>query len=350
MRSAEKRDPDRMAIPDTFIKFLDRYPEALITPPKDFDTDWYTLTYPDVNKSLCDPLEHFMLYGHAEGRRANSLHRSKDVAHARLDKLKEPQPSDELALFVTFAPGGKIKPHVPQYLCALKQAGISTILIVAADNPDAVQTVDLIEKVDGLFVRQNGGFDFAAWAHVAREIEFTGVRSIFLVNDSLVGPFTIKGFNHILARVRGSDAELIGMTNSIELKQHLQSYFVVAKNDGVGALLDFLKTVRILEDKWQVIFSYEIQMASYFRSRGLTAEPLFPSFESTNPTVQLWRELIAQGFPFVKVEVIRNPNTIGWKSVLRAEGFDVEVAEKSVDLINTLTNNETISNKTTENQ
>ncbi len=315
--------------------------EAGVGPPEDFDPTWYLETYPDVADSLCDPLEHYLNFGEAEGRRANATHLSTEITDSRLNTLKTPAKADEIVLFVTFAPEGRIKPHVPVYLDALKQVGLSTVLIVAADNPDAVKTSDLIDKVDGLFIRQNGGFDFAAWAHVARQIDLSGARLVCLANDSLVGPFTVERLRGIMARVRGSDAHLVGLTNSLEMKEHLQSYFLVAKGRGVQALLEFLGTVRMLEDKWQVIFSHEIQVSDFVQSKGLRTEALFPSFVERNRSVHQWRELIEEGFPFVKMEVIRNPQTQGWKSLLRANGYDAEIAEESVNLIRSSVADET---------
>ena len=51
---------------------------------------------------------------------------------------------------------------------ALKQEGIAATLIVAADHGFSDDEPWLRALVDGLYVRQNGGWDFACWAHVLR--------------------------------------------------------------------------------------------------------------------------------------------------------------------------------------
>lgn len=333
MRSAVKRDPSRNSLIRSIVALPKRDSGKNYDDPVDFDPVWYLETYPDVSDSLYDPLEHYLEFGRAEGRRANATHLSSEVTSAHLEILKVPEKVDEVVLFVTFAPEGKIKPHVAIYLEALKKIGLSIVLIIAADDPDAVVATDLIDMVDGLFVRQNGGFDFAAWAHVARHIDLSEARLVCVANDSLVGPFTIEGLRQIMDRAREADAELIGLTNSFELKEHFQSYFLVAKRNGVQTLLEFLATVRMLEDKWQVIFSHEIQMLDFFHSKGLRTLALFPSFVVANRSIHHWRELIDEGFPFIKMEVLRTTKDTSWKVTLSEKGYDCKIAEESMRMI-----------------
>ena len=162
-----------------------------------------------------------------------------------------------MALFVTYAPAGRIKPHVPPYLAALARERVSTTLIVSADHPAAVPYADVIDLVDGLYLRQNQGFDFAAWSHVARGIDFSRTRSLYLINDSVVGPLNAERFSEVMDRIRASSAHLVGLTESLQIERHFQSYFLVAKAEGVAALLSFLFGVKAYGDKHAVIMSYE---------------------------------------------------------------------------------------------
>lgn len=331
--SAAKRDPDRNDFlqPSPWIGTLAVTPLTAI--PTHFDPDWYVETYPDVAASFLDPLKHYMLIGHAEGRRINNLDQASSVTESRLEVIKAPEKAKEVVLFVTFAPAGKIKPHVLFYVEALKHAGLSVVLIIAADDLGSLEIGDIAGKVDGLYLRQNGGFDFAAWSHVSRDLDLSNTRLLCLANDSLVGPFSMEALFAVMDRIRNSEAELVGLTNNLELKEHLQSYFIVAKGDAVPSLLDFLRNVMILRDKWQVIFSYEIQLSDYFRSRGFLVETLFSSGMVTNRTVHNWRELIEEGFPFVKMEALQRTEPSTWAPVLLKKGYDVALAKGSVELI-----------------
>lgn len=59
-------------------------------------------------------------------------------------------------------PRGELKPHVRHYLDRLKQHGVSVILIVNSDGPFTATGIDKINGLEGMFVRRNEGYDFAA--------------------------------------------------------------------------------------------------------------------------------------------------------------------------------------------
>ncbi|WP_454683234.1 rhamnan synthesis F family protein [Ancylobacter moscoviensis] len=302
-------------------------------PSADFDPAWYRKTYPDIDGSGLDPLLHYLKYGHAESRRRHATDQSRDVADAQITVLKAPVPASELVLFVTHAPKGKIKPHVPLYLEALKQAGLSTVVIVAAAPSDKVDTTGLIEHADGLLLRENDGYDFAAWAHALRYLDLSSINLLCLANDSLIGPFSAGALRTIMDRARSSTAQLVALTDSHELKRHFQSYFLVAKNDAVRVLADFLGKVRALNDKHQVIMAYELQVLDALEAEGIVGEALFPTTDARNNTLTDWRELVEAGFPFVKAAVLQLPEAQGWQETLAAKGYDPAIAEESLAII-----------------
>ncbi len=92
-----------------------------LKPNKDFDPTWYAKTYPDTVADQSSPFLHYLRHGRLEGRRQNSTDGSRDLDEAEIQILKEAKPAKELALFVTHAPAGKIKPHVPVYISALRE-------------------------------------------------------------------------------------------------------------------------------------------------------------------------------------------------------------------------------------
>ena len=307
--------------------------QAGLRPSEEFDPSWYLRTYPDIAKAELEPLQHYLLHGQAEGRRRNAADRSSNIADAMIETIKAPAPASEIVLFVTHAPEGQIKPHVRPYLESLKQSGLAIILIVAVDPADSVDAAPLLDVVDGLFIRENGGFDFAAWAHVARLVDMSGVRLLCLANDSLLGPFSTGAMQAIMERVRASRAQLVGLTDNYEFNHHLQSYFLVAKEQGVSRLVDFLSTVRWLENKQEVIFAYELQTLDHFKAAGLAGEALFETHVSTNRTTTDWRQLIKDGFPFIKMAVLQSLKVDERRAVMKANGYDPAIAEGSLAII-----------------
>jgi lipopolysaccharide biosynthesis protein len=148
-----------------------------------------------------------------------------------------------MALFVTHAPLGRVKPHVRPFLEALAGEGVAPTVIVATDDIQSVDARDFPDFVDGLYLRQNQGYDFAAWAHVAQDLDLSRTQSLFLINDSIIGPLNSEDFSSLFSRIRASPAELIGLTDSLERTHHLQSYFIVAKQIGVAVLRAYLADV-----------------------------------------------------------------------------------------------------------
>lgn len=302
-------------------------------PSPEFDPAWYRATYPDVGFAGMEPLEHYLRYGAAEGRLSRASAPPRAVAAARMRVLKRPDSGEAVALFVTHAPGGRIKPHVPLYIAALRRENLAVTVIVATDLVDDVDTSALEPLVDGLLVRANEGFDFAAWAHAVRVVDLASTRLLILANDSVIGPLDSAAFSQIMARVRMAPEEIIGLTDNHEIQPHLQSYFLAAKNEAVPALEDFLARVVSISAKHEVIRAYEVPLTAAMKRRGLRTAALFPAPDSQNQTTVDWRALLKRGYPFVKTSALRSENSEDWREVIAQVGYDPAIAEESLKII-----------------
>ena len=256
------------------------------------------------------------------------------AADAEIRCLKEPSFDGELALFVTYSPDGWLKPHVRRYVDSLRREGIAVALIVSTDMGWKFRNSDLLSSVDGLFVRQNKGFDFAAWAHVLQLRPETGHATIlYLVNDSLIGPIDQTEVAEILRKIRASKADVIGLTENRERGWHLQSYFLAFKPRALHstAFASFIEQIVCYEDKLDVIADYELRFATDFKRAGLDCEPIFRAPDARNPTTHHWKQLINSGFPFVKAELFQDAefNADHGPQFLSAMGFDIRLAERS---------------------
>lgn len=305
-----------------------------------FAIDWYLRCNIDVARAGVSPLQHYLQSGRTEGRLP-----SRDcgligpVTDAAITCLKEPSPADEVALFVSHSPNGHLKPHVWHHLASLERHGVSIILIVAADEPFCDADHELLRDLNGLYVRENEGFDFAAWAHVWRlHPELFASKIVYLVNDSVVGPTSDELFARILDRVRKSPADLVGLTDSHEAMWHLQSYFLAFKNRALFsvALRMFINSIVSHSLKNVVIAEYELQLAATLVSAGLSCEVVFPQQTSDpiNRTLFHWKALLEADFPFIKVSTIRDGHpevdTRDWPDALAAHGFDVAIAKRTI--------------------
>ncbi|WP_162875494.1 glycosyltransferase [Sphingomonas crusticola] len=245
-------------------------------------------------------------------------------------------PGGEIALFVTHSATGALKPHILTYLRALNEQDIAVLLLAVTDRQLNIRQ-EVIDAVAGVIVRENAGYDFAAWAHALYlHPEIYGASTLYLLNDSVAGPAAGAGFPDLIARIRGSEADLIGLTESHEYRWHFQSYFLALKPRLLSSyrLHRFFDDVRILDDKDRVIQSYELRFAEDMERSGHWLDLLFPSPMALNPTLYAWRELIADGFPFMKLLPLRGAfsevDTEGWRHTLDQAGFDVALIDAAV--------------------
>src|SRR5271166_4092136 len=309
--------------------------------PGRVDADWYGLQYPDIARAGADPLEHFIGYGRREGRKPNAAEARADgwvsVLDVEISCLKRPVLREEIALFATYCPHGRLKPHVRHYLDCVTRQGVAVVLIVAVEEAFTDADADLMSKVDGIFVRKAIGYDFAAWAHILRlHSELSNANILFLLNDSVFGPTNDTAFNDLLYRIRHSNAEFIGLTESFERSWHLQSYFLALKSRVLAstAFRYFIENIVCYLDKEQVITSYELRFAQIMKIAGFRCEAMFQITDIRNPTIFHWRQLLDAGFPFLKVVTVRDAfpgvDVADWRQVLAAQGYDVSPAERTL--------------------
>jgi hypothetical protein len=137
------------------------------------------------------------------------------------------------------------------------------------------------------------------------------VSRLFLINDSVAGPLVSTRFAALIARVRASSADVVGLTEALTPRRHLQSYFLVFQRrlaDGrmLGAIFD---TVLCFDEKRTVIDVYETRLTRRLRDAGYACEALFPALSddphASNDTYFRWDQLLDLGFPYVKVSVLR---------------------------------------------
>lgn len=306
-------------------------------PSAAFSTTWYMGHNADVAQSGGNPLVHFLQYGRHEARAplpyAIDWASAVPVTAATIGCRKRATPRPEMALLVTHSADATLKPHLRHYLECLAAEGIGVTLVVAADRGFSAEPW-LDGLVDGLYVRQNQGWDFACWAHLHRLDEaYVQCERLFWLNDSVVGPVNGAAFGALLQRVRSDPADVIGLTANHEDGRHLQSYFLAFGRPALAsaAFRGFVEGVQALRSKRDVILAYETRLSPTLEAAGLSTAALFEPNPALNPTLHDWQALLEDGFAFLKVGAM----TAGppeaepaWRAALRRHGYDATLADR----------------------
>jgi lipopolysaccharide biosynthesis protein len=239
-----------------------------------------------------------------------------------------------VALFCHFDAHGAVRVDVLRYLAALREAGFS---IIAVSNGGALQPLAMTHLQTvcaAVLVRRNVGYDFCAWREALERFDVprSDTELVLLANDSVYGP--LHSLTPILARVMAGGADVWGLTDSNQIRFHLQSYFLVAGAAAIrsDAWRRFWQSVRPVPSKSMMIRRYEVGLTQCLSRAGLRCEALWPvatlcqpdrATARVNPTHHLWRQLLDAGFPFIKRELVRdNPAGIAdaaeWRQAVRA--------------------------------
>ncbi|MBE7202143.1 MAG: glycosyl transferase family 1, partial [Parafilimonas terrae] len=251
------------------------------SPSPRFDAPWYRARYPKVAALGLNPLVDYVLTGLEAGRLTRRVPGAAvpEASDARLSCLKrEPRRHGRTALFITHCPEGRIRGHVEPYLKAFAANGADIVLIIAADQHKNAVPQAILDLCASVYLRENKGFDFAAWAHVLLEdVDLLDSETLYLANDSLVGPLSDSDFAALLTKIEAFPEAVIGLADNFYYSHHLQSFFLALKRRCLSsyAFNHFLLSVANWPDKNSVITEYELTFSQRMRAAGLGMRSLF---------------------------------------------------------------------------
>ena len=298
-------------------------------PHPDFDQEWYLAFNDDVQDSGLDPLVHYLTSGRLEGRECAPPSRNSNSCSVldlpyELRYVNSDLSGRDVCVLVTYSRDGNISGHADRLIAAYRAAEFRVVLVVVTEGLSFPLRND-IPGVEALVVRVNHGWDFAAWATVLTVLpELWQASTLILTNDSIYGPLSDKAFTRLMKSVVESESDIVALTDSYQNYRHYMSYFVALKPTALKtqAVREFWNGVRSLKSKNEVIGSYELPAMSIFERAGLSIDVLFPAEpgSTSNPTLAGWRDLIRRGFPFIKVQALRDDleqvATRGWEAEL----------------------------------
>jgi lipopolysaccharide biosynthesis protein len=245
------------------------------------------------------------------------LPRVLDVAPVTTVERWVPVPDDaeRIALMAHWSPDAAQSRSATRLVAELQRLGYR--VVVSSTSPAAGPldfAADPSVRLDELSVlrRDNTGYDFGSWAVAVDACADLLTRPhVLMVNDSLVGPFA--PLDDVIADFEATSADVWGMVESDQFTSHLQSFF---RGFGHGVLAEpamrrFWSDVRVVPDKFALIQQYEFGFTAHLRDHGFSATSFVHHSDvvrdGLNPTILGWRALLEAGVPFVKRELVREP-------------------------------------------
>lgn len=250
-----------------------------------------------------------------------------------------------LTLFAHYDAKAEVKPFILHYLDRLREISDRIVFVSTSPLSDDEQK-KLAPTCSDVLLVENIGLDFGMWKRALEVVPVDGFDELILANSSVFGPF--GSLSPIVDRMGAIPCDFWGINDNIELGWHIQSYFLVFRQNALRsrAFSDFWKHMLLMRTKEQVIRSYEVGLSTYLTESGLRAAVVAPlaclqplpfvqrivgGGSRRNPTVYHPIELIDLGMPFAKIELLRdNPARVDTKRVyerMRDEGYDLRLVE-----------------------
>ncbi|MBO9655026.1 MAG: hypothetical protein J7562_11905 [Agrobacterium tumefaciens] len=241
----------------------------------------------------------------------------------------------DICLFVGLLnKSGTFSPHALRYMRALRSAGLHIFALGVATGDVTTAMDPGADICDAFAARENSGYDFALWATALKTFpDLWNANSLLMANDSV---FVAEDrLPRIIDELKRSAFDVTGLTGCEMENFHLQSFFIRLNRTAIEnpAVRKSWEQVVSWKDKFRIISAYEVALTAKYESAGLRCGALFDPGRTLggrriNPSIDLWREILQQGYPFVKIQLLRdnptNENIAGWRHLLAQNDFALD--------------------------
>ena len=210
----------------------------------------------------------------------------------------------DVVVLVVYARDGLLTPIHRQQISAWTKTGCRVVLVINAGL--YIVDPDLPTEPDAILLRENSGFDFGGWRDALNIVPgLDQARSVAFTNDSLL-PLDQPMLNAMMNAAQAMPDDVVFLTTNTDLELHAQSYFFLLRRSALAAgAADVLRAVPDWPNKQALIEHVELQLMRQFRARRRTVGILYPGQGkfAGNRTILDWKGLIAEGFPFMKIQL-----------------------------------------------
>lgn len=220
-----------------------------------------------------------------------------------------------LGIFQCADKDGLIDDYIPYLLNDLKE-NLERLVIVFNGKITPAGRRQLLEITDDVLVRENKGFDAAAWKYAMSEyLGWEKVRQydeLVLLNDTFYGPF--YPFADVFHKMAEQDTDFWGLTAhgkgmalGCDYDEHLQSYFLVIRGQMLRSFEfeNYWEKQGLIESFQELVEQNEIVFTKFFQERGFTWKPYIDTVDldgnhAMNHYAFNAEELLKRGFPVIK--------------------------------------------------
>lgn len=207
-------------------------------------------------------------------------------------------PGRPFAIFVVF----NLQPRIPRYVRAhieaLAAQRINTVVVSNNRRLPGSEVARLLPHCFAYLARFNLGYDFGAYRDGIVWLmgsEGLADQAVFFMNDSVLGPF--GDYARLLERVADeSRAMLFGLTDSLEHRYHLQTYWFAISGAGMRSprVRRYWRRMAYSRNKQEAIARRELKLTADLMRAGLAVEALFNYTAVQHQAIQYLDDLMAR--------------------------------------------------------
>lgn len=209
-----------------------------------------------------------------------------------------------LCLFAGFDAKGEIAEYVVCYLKAL--ARIADVYYWGDFDASKSEKAKIAPFCKAVYCEKHGKYDFGSWQELIQKIgraKIAAYDEVILANDSCYGPlFDLK---KLFAEMGKRDCDFWGLSAAYNNHVHLQSYFIVLKNQVLQSdvLYDFFAKVKPEANYCDVCEAYEDRFTYTLSKAGFKFCSYINYGDMANhPYVDIESAIKNRQFPFLKVK------------------------------------------------
>lgn len=229
-----------------------------------------------------------------------------------------------ICLFSHFFTEDYIPNYVIYYLEKLKE--ISEVYLLT--NIREINNLFILDELGiKYFLYDNYGFDFGMYYKFFQKNDID-CDQLIIANDSMIL------FNDLLSIDKwikdNENVDMLGITDSIEISYHLQSYFLVMNKKVQIEFIKYLNENGELKEFSDVVNIYEVEFSRYLLLNGFTLKSKYKYIDYTdklrmNPIIFSSKKLIYNEISMIKRKVVFKLFKNYERDFLRNIGFDFSV-------------------------